>query len=402
MSHPTSLDEIIGIESIKLGYFKEVQRTISELRASNIELNQKRQDIQAILNGIPDVMAVLTLDYEILSVNDAFRERFPDVDPHGRTCHQIFKGQDRPCSHCALTQAMEGAGRVCRHLEIMALNGEKRQIECTASLMRDAHGHPNRAILLQRDVTLEKQYQAKYLQAERMATIGVLAEGVAHEINNPLTSISGFAEALFHRLEKLAKNPGQDGIHPDIQEVFREYLEIILKECSRCSEIVRNLLTFGHRGSRISSIVNLNDVVRNCLQLLHPRLSRLPRNVISLSLSEKEPYVLGHPGELMQVMLNLVLNALDAVRDSGEISIHTAVEGRMVLLKVIDTGHGIPKDNLDKLFDPFFTTKPAGQGIGIGLSTCYNIIKNHGGEITVDGTYAEGASFETILPYCVE
>lgn len=402
MPHSTSLDEIIGIESIKLGFFKEVQRTISELRASNIELEQKRQDIQAILNGIPDVMAVLSLDYVILSVNDAFHERYPDVEPCGRTCFQIFKAQDSPCPHCSLTQAMEGARRVCRHLEIMVLNGEKKQIECTASLMRDAHGNPNRVILLQRDVTLEKQYQAQYLQAERMATIGVLAEGVAHEINNPLTSIGGFAEALAHRMERLATCPDQDSISPELMELFGEYLEIILKECNRCSEIVRNLLTFGHRETRTHSMVNLNDVVHNCLQLLHPRLSRLPRDVLTLHLSEKQPYVLGHPGELMQVILNLVLNALYAVKESGRISIHTAVEGRLVLLKVVDTGHGIPKEILDKLFDPFFTTKPAGQGIGIGLSTCYNIIKNHGGEITVDGTYAEGACFETVLPYYVE
>ncbi|NDY55433.1 PAS domain-containing protein [Desulfovibrio sulfodismutans] len=402
MPHPTSLDEIIGIESIKLGFFKEVQQTISELRASNIELEQKRQDIQAILNGIPDVMAVLTLDYEILSVNNAFHERYPGVKPCGKTCHQIFKGQGTPCPHCSLTQAMEGAGRVCRHLELMVFHGEKRQIECTASLMRDAHGNPNRVILLQRDVTLEKQYQAQYLQAERMATIGVLAEGVAHEINNPLTSISGFAEAMAHRMEKLAMCPDQDSIAPEFMELFGEYLEIILKECNRCSEIVRNLLTFGHRDVRAYSIVDLNDVVHNCLQLLHPRLSRLPRGVIKLHLSEKQPYVLGHPGELMQVILNLVLNALYAVMESGEIAIHTAVEGRLVLLRVIDTGHGIPKEILDKLFDPFFTTKPAGQGIGIGLSTCYNIIKNHGGEISVDSTYTEGACFETVLPYCVE
>jgi signal transduction histidine kinase len=281
----------------------------------------------------------------------------------------------------------------------MSFNGEKRQIECTASLMRDADGNPYRVVLLQRDVTLEKQYQAKYLQAERMATIGVLAEGVAHEINNPLTSIRGFAEALAHRMDKLAMCLKQERLCSELLESFGEYLEIILKECNRCSEIVRNLLTFGHRETRTHSIVNLNDVVRNCLQLLHPRLSRLPRGLIELHLSRREPYVLGHPGELMQVVLNLVLNAMYAIKDSGEISIHTAVEGSMVLLKVVDTGHGIPKDILDKLFDPFFTTKPAGQGIGIGLSTCYNIIKSHGGEITVDSTYTEGASFETILPY---
>jgi signal transduction histidine kinase len=107
---------------------------------------------------------------------------------------------------------------------------------------------------------------------------------------------------------------------------------------------------------------------------------------------------MGHPGELMQVALNLILNALYAVRDSGTIHISTQVRGSMVLIRVSDTGHGIAPEVLDKLFEPFFTTKPPGQGIGIGLSTCYNIIMKHGGEITASSEEGKGAVFEVILP----
>ena len=399
MPNSTCLDDIIGIESIKLGYFKEVQKRISELKASNIELEQKRQDVQAILNGIPDVMAVISLDFRVLTVNNAFFEKYDIPDPSGLPCHQVFKGTGVPCTPCPLVMAKEGYCAVCRHLQIMNLGGENRQIECTASLMRDADGAPSKVLMVQRDVTLEKQYQAKYFQAERMATIGILAEGVAHEINNPLTSISGFAEALKRRLDTLAACLIEDGDCDELLENYKEYLEIILKECHRCSEIVQNLLTFGHREIRSLSIVNLNDVVGNSLKLLHPRLDRLSPGIISLRLAGQDPCVLGHPGELMQVILNLVLNALYAVKDSGEITILTAVEGSMVILKVIDTGHGILEEHLDKLFDPFFTTKPAGQGIGVGLSTCYNIIKKHGGDITVESEHGKGAVFEIILPY---
>ncbi len=402
MPRPMSIDDIIGIESIKLGFFKQAQKTILELQTSNMELEQKRQDVQAILNGIPDVMAVISLEYELLTVNNAFFETYGIADPHGMKCYDIFKDHGRPCSPCPLAMAKEGRCNVCRNLQILQLNGENRQIECTASLMRDAEGNPGKVLLLQRDVTLEKQYQAKYFQAERMATVGVLAEGVAHEINNPLTSISGFAEALTLRMDSLAQCLREKGECGDLLDIFSEYLEIILMECNRCSDIVRNLLTFGHKEIRSFTIVNLNDVVSNCLKLLQPRLAQLPHGTISQVLTSQEPCVLGHPGELMQVVLNLVLNALYAVKESGSITIYTSIIKDMVVLKVIDTGHGICKEHLDKLFEPFFTTKPAGQGIGVGLSTCYNIITKHGGSISVESEPMRGAAFEIIMPLFAE
>lgn len=402
MPYSTKLEDISGIESIKLGFFREVQRKISELEASNIQLEQKRRDVQAILDGIPDVIAVLSADFELLSANKSFYNIYGNMDIGGRHCHAVFKQQAKPCVSCPIAMAAECPSHVARNLQILNWQGEKRQIECSASLMNSASEGPNIYLLLQRDVTLEKQYQARYFQAERMATIGVLAEGVAHEINNPLTSISGFTEALTRRLGELKAAVPKTHEHAALMEDFEEYLQTILKECGRCSAIVQNLLTFGHREIKHLSSVNLNDIVINSLKLLKPRLGRLGEDVIDLQLDTTEPFVLGHPGELMQVMLNLVLNALYAVQESGTITITTSVSDNMVLLRVSDTGMGIPEENLNKLFEPFFTTKPPGQGIGIGLSTCYNIINRHGGEITVESEFSKGAAFEVILPYLVE
>jgi len=394
-----NLEDICGIETIKLGFFREVQRKISELRASNVKLEQKRQDIQAILDGIPDVMAVLSMKLDLLSVNKSFYNIYPGIEPNGRRCHQIFKGRAKPCAPCPVAMALENSSQVARILQILNWHGENRQIECTASVMRDADDKPHRILLLQRDVTLEKQYQAKYFQAERMATIGILAEGVAHEINNPLTSIGGFAEALARHLTELREAaPGSEKFFAIIAD-FDEYVQTILKECQRCSDIVQNLLTFGHRDVKRLATVNLNDVVHNSMKLLHPRLGRLSPDIIRLELDAEEPFLLGHPGELMQVVLNLVLNALYAVSESGHITISTTVRENMVLLRVADTGTGIQEEHITKLFEPFFTTKPPGQGIGVGLSTCYNIIKKHGGDIAVESEYGTGSVFEVILPY---
>ena len=402
MHNQTDLNDIIGIESVKLGFFKEVQKTIDELKASNLELAERQRDVQAILDGIPDVVAVVSQDYEMLSVNKAFFETYKVKEPIGKFCYSVFKENDTPCSPCPLLTAKEGSGRVFRQLHIMDFKGEKRQIECSASMMRSTNGTPGRTLLLHRDVTLEKKYQAKYFQAERMATIGVLAEGVAHEINNPLTSIRGFAEALFRRLEKLYDCSSGEEHCSDLLDDFREYLDIVLKECNRCSDIVQNLLSFGRRDVRSLSLVNLADIVSNSLKLLQPRLAPLPDDIITVNQSTVAPYVLGHPGELMQVALNIILNALYAVQDSGEITIETEVSGSMAIIRVSDTGCGISEKHIDKLFEPFFTTKPAGQGIGVGLSTCYNIIQKHGGGIFVESQEGENAVFEIILPYIKE
>jgi signal transduction histidine kinase len=398
MSDHTDLGDICGIETVKLGFFREVQRKITELKTSNIKIEQKRQDVQAILDGIPDAIAVLSMDFKLLSVNKAFYSTYPGIEPDGLSCFQVFKGRTTPCSSCPVNTALKSSAQVSRSLQILNWHGENRQIECTASVMHDSEGKPHRMLLLQRDVTLEKQFQVKYFQAERMATIGVLAEGVAHEINNPLTGIGGFAEALILRLDDLrdiAALCNKKGVIED----FEEYLHTILNECRRCSDIVQNLLTFGHREINSHALVNLNDVIRNSIKLLHPRLSRLSPGIISLELSDEEPVLLGHPGELMQVVLNLVLNGLYAVQESGHITIITRIEENLVVLKVVDTGNCIQEEHISKLFEPFFTTKPPGQGIGVGLSTCYNIIRKHGGEITVKSKPGNGATFEVILPY---
>jgi signal transduction histidine kinase len=394
----TRLEDLIGLEYTKLGFFKEVQIKISELRASNLEVERKRQEIQAILDGITDVMAVVSLDFQILSVNHVFFECFEHKNPAGNFCYEVFRKQTQPCSPCPLVTARE-ENRVCRQMSICPLKGKNRQFEITASPLRDFRGKPFSILLVKRDVTLEKEYQAKYYQAEKMATIGVLAAGVAHEINNPLTAVSGFAEGLRRRLPRLKERLGQTEADRELWEDFQEYVETILSECNRCRDIVQSLLTFSPRKNTEFSPVNFNALVRNVLKLLRYQLKRYPPDSIALELDQNIPDVRGIAAELKQVVLNLVLNALDAIQQKGKIAIRTyRADPQWLVLSVSDSGCGISPEHSDKLFEPFFTTKPVGKGTGIGLSTCYNIIRQHGGEIVVNSEPGKGAVFEVRMP----
>lgn len=398
MKMGTCLEDLIGLEDTKLGFFKEVQIKMRELQESNLKLEEKRQQIQAILDGITDVMAVTSLDYRIQSVNDVFYRTFPHPSPRDEFCYRVFRAREAPCSPCPLAEALE-TNHVCRQMHIYHLKGQNRQFEITASPLRDQRGKPELILLLKRDVTVEKEYQAKYYQAEKMATIGLLAAGVAHEINNPLTAICGFAEGIKRRLPKLEERlRGRQNDHK-LTKDLQEYAETIIAEGNRCRDIVQNLLTFSPRWNASLSLLDLNFLVVDVLKILEHHLKKKLPNAICLDLDPALPRPMGIAAELKQVVLNLVINALEAIQDQGKITLKTYSQGnRWIVLSVKDTGYGIPKENLDKLFEPFFTTKPVGKGIGIGLSTCYNIIRQHNGEIQVESCAGEGAVFKVKLP----
>lgn len=398
MTRETKMEDLIGLGHTKLGFFKEVQIKIRELQETNLKLDQKRRQVQAIIDGITDVMAVIALDFRIQSVNHVFHATFSHPSPMGEPCHRVFRGQDFPCDDCPMVEALR-MNDTCRHTYIYSLNGENRQFEITASLLRDGCGNVENILLLKRDVTVEKAYQAKYYHAEKMATIGLLAAGVAHEINNPLAAISGFSEGLKRRLPMLERRLGNDPADRSLRKDLEEYIQTILAECNRCRDIVQNLLTFSPRSRVVHAPLNLNDLTVDVIKILEHQLKKQLHRAICLDLSPSLPPVCGVVAELKQVVINLVLNALDAVQEKGTILVRTIQEGEAwVVLRIEDTGCGIHPRDLGKLFEPFFTTKPVGKGIGIGLSTCYNIIQQHKGEIVVKSRVGEGSIFEVRLP----
>lgn len=393
MAPHTTLEDLVGIEHSKLGFYQELQRKVEELKTSNNELQVKRKEVQALLDGITDLMAVLSEDLKIQSVNHVFREWYPDTDPIGKHCYEIFNEGDSPCENCPVLKALD-RDETTKDLRIYKEGGKLRHYELIASPLKISSTGERNVLLFKRDVTREKEFQAQFYQAEKMATVGTLAAGVAHEINNPLTAISGFAEGLRRRLSRI-KGKVEDDLYDD----FEEYTDTILKECLRCRDIVRSLLTFSRPMASTLRPVDLNQCIEDTLFILKHHFKEQHKITVKTDLHDKLPMIQGDESQLKQVIINLFTNALDAMDEGGTLLVKTyPLKDNGAGLIVKDTGCGIPQDIQNKLFEPFFTTKPVGKGVGIGLSTCYSIVKNHNGEISVSSEEGKGSSFCVRIP----
>ena len=218
-----------------------------------------------------------------------------------------------------------------------------------------------------------------------MAAVGQLVSGVAHEVNNPLTAILGFADLLME--------------NPDLPEGARKDLRVILQEAQRTKQIVQNLLSFARQMPPQRSAVQLNSILRRTVQLRSYDFTSHGIEVAE-KLDEELPEVMGDAHQLQQVFLNILNNAYDAVHEVGRparIEITTSKSGETVEVSFGDNGNGISQP--DKIFDPFFTTKEVGKGTGLGLSICYGIVKEHGGEILCHNNLGgQGATFIVRLP----
>jgi len=271
--------------------------------------------------------------------------------------------------------------------------GETLYLDITATPIRDALGEKTRALVFSRDVSEKRLQEIRLIQNEKMSSIGVLATGIAHEINNPLTSVAGCAEALLRRFRD------ESALMRDSRlDVFPHYLEVIVRESYRCKGIIDHLLSFGRRSDGAPVEVELNGLLLEIVELLRHQPDY--RQVqVRTSFQPGLPKVMGDPSAFRQVFMNLVVNAHQAIDGSGTVELATAVdEEGWVTITVRDTGCGIPPDLLDRIWDPFFTTKDVGKGIGLGLALTYDTVKRHGGEIRVESRPGVGSCFTVLLP----
>ncbi len=236
---------------------------------------------------------------------------------------------------------------------------------------------------LQRQMEDLKRTQAQLIQSAKMAAVGSLAAGVAHELNNPLTSILGFADLLLWNTA------------PD--DPRREDLTVIVAEAQRARDIVRNLLDFSRQTESSYQPADVNHLLQQTLSLLRWQIENSHVN-LKESYAEKLPLLPLAANRIKQVFLNLITNALHAMPSGGTLIVSTGQVGEEVMIQFSDTGTGIPADHLPRLFDPFFTTRPAGQGTGLGLSVSLSIVQEHGGRITVESQVGQGSRFTVWLP----
>ena len=366
---------------------------ITERKQAEVELRNKTNELQAIFDSISDGITVYSHDGLVQHHNLIGPQLYPREIRPGSSCREIFHPESPAMpKDCPVERALRGERVETSHLS--QRDGHRTQyVDITATPIKDALGEKNRALVFFRDVSKKRLQEMHLIQAEKMSSIGVLATGIAHEINNPLTSVAGCAEALLRRFRD------EPALKADSRlDVFPHYLEVIVRESYRCKGIITHLLNFGRKSDGFAVDVDLNGILLEIVELLRHQPNYQLINVVT-HLQQDLPHILGDPSGLRQVCMNLLVNAYQAIKGDGRVEVTTdCTSDSQVSIRIHDTGCGIPQDTIDRIWDPFFTTKEVGKGVGLGLALTYDIVKRHGGEIQVESRLGEGSEFTVQLP----
>jgi two-component system NtrC family sensor kinase len=359
---------------------------ITEKRRMERQLAQQEEFRSRLLESFPDLILVVDLEERYTFVSSRARDllgcepqemlgkKISDIENHSPEMaalyHTVVSGK----------QAFASAEYGARHRD-----GNWRTMRAAASQLVDADGKISGIIISVRDITVERKLEQQIVQSERLAAMGAMIGGVAHELNNPLTSIMGVSELL------------QD---TETNETSRKQLAMLQQQARRAAEIVQNLTYFARPPAPGKSRISLVEVVERTLNL---HAYSLRKNNITVDFLKEPgiPYALGDPHQLMQVFLNLILNAEHAirdVRDKGTLRIRLGRGDGSVWVSFHDDGPGIPNQNLTSIFDPFYTTKRPGRGTGLGLSICKSVLKEHNGSMDAANAPDGGAVFTVTLP----
>ncbi|MGQ9569685.1 MAG: two-component system sensor histidine kinase NtrB, partial [Thermodesulfovibrionales bacterium] len=352
--------------------------------------------LQSIIDGIEDQIMVVDRDYRIKEVNDMFikrlkRSKHKIIDEF---CYSVLHNLDRPCNipnhPCPIQETLK-TGKTSEALHTHCKGREVSYYIVTAYPIFDEQGVITHAIEMARDVTRWKRAGEKMHNVQKLAALGELAAGVAHELNNPLAIILGFTDLLLENTK------------PDTKE--HKMLKAIERQGINCKKIIENFLVLASYPVKTDYSTDVNINIQRLLSVINNIL--VSKNIIlKKDFSENLPQVRGDPGSLQQVFLNLITNAVDAMEGGGVLTISTKLNepGNRVEILIEDTGRGIKKEYRDRIFDPFFTTKKVGEGTGLGLSVSYGIVTKYGGEITFETVSEEkdrerkGTTFIVSLP----
>ena len=359
---------------------------ITEKRKMEWQLAQQEEFRSRLLESFPDLILVVDLEERYTFVSSRARDIL-GCEPKDMLGKKITDIEDHSPEMAALyrqvvsgKQSFASAEYSVRHRD-----GSFRTMRAAGSRLVDADAKISGVIISVRDITVERKLEQQIVQSERLAAMGAMIGGVAHELNNPLTSIMGVSELL------------QD---TETNETSRKQLAMLQQQARRAAEIVQNLTYFSRPPAPGKSRINLVEVVERTLNL-HAYSLRKNNVTVDFLKQAGMPYALGDPHQLMQVFLNLILNAEHAIRDArdkGTLRIRLGKGNNSVWVSFHDDGPGITKENLPNIFDPFYTTKRPGRGTGLGLSICKSVMKEHKGSIEAANSPDGGAVFTVTLP----
>jgi len=359
---------------------------ITEKRNMERQLAQQEEFRSRLLESFPDLILVVDLEERYTFVSSR-AQALLGYRPDEMLGRKISEMEDHAPDLVSLYQTLVSGDQAFGAAEFAARHrdGSGRTMRAAGSQLADAEGKISGVIFSLRDITIERKLEQQVVESERLAAMGAMIGGVAHELNNPLTSILGVSELL------------QD---TETNETSRKQLGMLQQQARRAAEIVQNLTYFSRPPAPGKSRINLVEIVERTLNL---HAYSLRKNNITVDFLKETgmPYALGDPHQLMQVFLNLIVNAEQAIRearDRGTLRIRLGKGPGTVWVSFQDDGAGIPKENLPSIFDPFYTTKRPGRGTGLGLSICKSVMKEHNGTVEAANAPDGGAVFTVTLP----
>ncbi len=364
-----------------------VARDVTVDRAREVALERSEARYAKLVESASDAIFTVGPDGHMTAVNRSLERASgrSRTELLGAPFTTLIDPRDQAAAWHAIADSLNGSRRRAE-LRYSAADGDVRQ--CSLTLTPLTEGSTVTGSLgIVRDVTDEKRMTEQLMQQEKLAAVGQLVSGVAHELNNPLASVMAFAQLL------LAAAP--DAPHD------KRAIEAINQEAKRAAKIVANLLTFARQHQPERTIADLNRVVEDTLELRRYAL-RIAQVEIETRLDPALPLTWADPFQLQQVMLNLITNAEHALASwdkERRITVVTETDGSQLIMRVSDSGPGIPTEHLSRIFNPFFTTKPVGEGTGLGLSISDGIVREHGGRIRAESRLGEGATFIIEIPF---
>lgn len=388
----TAADHAASLLSLHFSAVRVAEDYAQEVAERSRAVEQAWQFASLIIDSLPVGLYVVDAEYRIRIWNrkrETGMQGLHRRDTVGRSVFDVLTRQGSEALRAEFDAVLVSGEARETELTVETPDGPRvyRQTRLPMRLESEAVTH---VITIGEDITAWRRIQERILQSEKLASIGQLAAGTMHEINNPLATISGAASAIEYRLD----------VQPLDLPGLREYAALIEREVGRCTRIVRGLLDFSRPAAHVRGKASLNRLVEDTLQLVRHH-ERFRRVTLDQTLEPRLPMVMVNGEQLIQVLMALCLNALDAMADGGRLTIRTGrsiTNDREVFVSVADTGTGIAPRIQARIFDPFFTTKSVGRGTGLGLSICYGLVEAHHGRIEVQSEPGRGSVFSVLLP----
>jgi PAS domain S-box-containing protein len=365
-----------------------VCRDITARKQAEAALRQSEEKLRVIVESLPQGVTVTDLDGKILQVNNAVLRLHgygTRQELIGRSAFELITKEGHARAMNSLKKTLDTGRSGALEYTFIRRDASTFPAQLSAALIQDESAKPIGFVAVTEDITERRKMQEQLVITDRLASVGELAAGIAHELNNPLTGVVGFSQLLMEK-----EMPGD--IKQDVQVVYQE--------AQRASQVVKNLLTFARKHSAAKERVNINEVIGKVLEL-RAYEQNLENIKVKARYDSALPEIMADYFQLQQVFLNIVINAeyfMKEANHKGNLTITTEKVGNKIRASFADDGPGIAKENLGHIFDPFYTTKEVGRGTGLGLSICHGIVAEHGGEIYVESELGKGATFIVELP----